>query len=293
MKKTNINYPHPVLSGANEDYVNCGFDISLIDDPTINGDVAIINLSYSLICDGLKKLIDMDCASVTLYLESVASEYRNIFRFDIDKTTISITINKNYLSNNLQIRGYIVANTEMRAFSLPEHNKEVLGDIPYEVRPGDILAISEHFFSIPLDTYDPLADRPSIFSIRRQPDEGSQKEISVDFLSHPKITIYLGKELFEVYRKLYDAPEARMFLASFFATPVLVDVLSFIKNASEDEKESLTNLKWYQVLQARLKELKIELSEEISLTYVANSVLPHVFKSNIEQFTKVFSNIMG
>ena len=292
MKKTNINYPHPVLSAANEDYLDCTFDIALTDEPVINGDVSIINLSYSLESEGLKELIYLNSAHVTLYMESVESEYRNIFNFDNDKTTISITINKNQLSKNLQIRGYIIANKEIKSFKLKEHNKEVLGDIPYEVRPGDILAISENFYNIPLDNYDPLADRPSIFSIRRQPS-GEHKEISVDFLSHAKITIFLNDEVFEKYQHLYEAPEARMFLASFFAAPVLVDVLSYVKNASDDDKEALTGLKWYQVLQARMKELDIDLSQEPSLTYVANCVLPHVFKSNIEQFTNVFQNIMS
>ena len=292
MKKTNINYPHPVLSAANEDYNDCSFDIELTDDPSINGDIALINISYSLVCDGLIDLINSQYARVTLYLESVESEYRNTVSFEPGKNAISISINKNKLSKNLQIRGYIISSKEIRGFSLPEHNKDVLGNIPYDIRPGDILAISENFYNIPLDNYDPLADRPSIFSIRRQPS-GSNEEITVDFLSRPKITVFLNEEIFAKYQELYEAPEARMFLASFFAAPVLVDALAYIKNASEDDKDTLSGLKWYQVLQARMKELNIDLEQEISLTRVANIILPHIFKSNIEQFTSVFKSIMA
>ena len=52
MRKTNINYPHPVLSAANEDYIDCCFNINLKNDPSIQGDLAVIDIAYDLSCDG-------------------------------------------------------------------------------------------------------------------------------------------------------------------------------------------------------------------------------------------------
>lgn len=291
MKKTNINYPHPVLSAANEDYIDCGFNITLKDDPSIQGEIAVINMVYELNCDGLKELISSGAAKVVLYLESVEAEYRKIDTFDVGTNEKTITENKNKLSKNIQIRGYITAAKDISPFALKEHNKELFGEIPFSVKRGDILAISENFYNVPLENYDPLADRPSIFSIRRQTDR-PKDEITVDFMSHDKITIFLNNDVFEKYDDLYKAPETRMFLATLFAAPVLVDVLSYIKHADQDAIDSISHLKWYQVLTSRLIELKIDLSKEDSMTKIANVILPHIFKTNIEQFKNVFKNLM-
>lgn len=289
MKKSNINYPHPVLSAANEDYLNCTFDVVFDNDPVIQGELAVIELSYNLECDGLSKMITNGDAKVVLYLESVESEYRKIFVFKPDSTSMIVKENKNLFGKNLQVRCYITAAKDISPFSLPEHNKELFGLIPFNVKRGDVLAISENLYNIPLENYDPLLDRPSIFSVRRQ-TENPKEEIMVDFVTHDKITIFLNNEIFEKYDELYRASEIRMFLASLFAAPVLVDVLSYIKHADQDMLDSVLDKKWYQVLKSRLSELDIDLAKEDSMTKVANMVVPHIFKQNIEQFKVVFKN---
>ncbi len=289
MKKVNVNYPHPVLSAANEDYIDCSFDISLTDDPVIEGDVAIIDVSYELVCAGLLQLVEEEKARVLLYMESVESEYRSKEFFNPHELQKRLTINKNLLSKSLQVRGYVVAAADIHSFKLPEQNTELFGGMPYDIRRGDILAISENFYNIPIDSYDPLADRPSIFAIRRQTDH-PQDEVWVDLAYH-KITIFLNNDVYEKYEKLHEAPEMRMFLASLFAAPVLVDVLSYIKNADEDAIISISDKKWYQVISAKLTELGLDLSNEPSMTKVANIVLPHIFKANIEQLADVFNNV--
>lgn len=292
MRKTNVNYPHPVLSAANEDYIDCSFNIILKNDPSIQGELAVVDICYDLSCEGLKQLIINGDAKVILYLESVEAEYRKIFTFNSDSCDMSITENKNMLSKSVQIRGYITAAKDITPFALPEHNKELFGGIPFnDVKRGDILAISEDFYNVPLENYDSLADRPSIFSIRRQ-TECPKDEITVDFMSHDKITIFLNNDVYEKYSNLYEAPETRMFLASLFAAPVLVDVLSYIKHADQDMIDAIAHLKWYQVLNSRLLELKLDLNTEDSMTKIANVIIPHIFKTNIEQFREVFKNLL-
>ena len=291
MRKTNVNYPHPVLSAANEDYIDCSFNIRLDNNPSIQGEVAVVDISYDLQCEGLKQLIVNGEAKVIVYLESVEAEYRKTFAFDSSSASISITENKNMLSKSLQVRGYITAAKDLDPFGLPEHNNDLFGGIPFKVKRGDILAVSEDFYNVPLENYDPLADRPSIFSIRRQ-TERPKDEITVDFMSHDKITIFLNDDIYVKYSDLYKAPETRMFLASLFAAPVLVDVLSYIKHADQDMIDGIAHLKWYQVLTARLLELKIDLNTEDSMTKISNVIIPHIFKTNIEQFKDVFKSVL-
>ncbi|MCH5296908.1 MAG: hypothetical protein J1E85_04480 [Ruminococcus sp.] len=288
MKKTNINYPHPVLSESNEDYIDSFFDITLPKNPMIEGDLAKIEVSYLLESNGLKSFVSNEQAKVTIYLESVEAEYRKVFYFPKNADTMTIEINKNDLNKRLQVKGYIVAAERISPFKLSEHNSELFGKVPFVLRKGDILAIAEGF-SVPLESYDPLVDRPSIFSIRKQLDN-PKEEVSVDMLSRDKITILLNEDTFAKYQKLYEAPEVRSILASMFAVPVLVDALSYIKNADSEILDGLKGLKWYQVVEAKICELCLDLSNEDSMTKIANVILPHVFKTNIESFTDLFKN---
>lgn len=290
MNKTNINYPHPVLSALNEDYINSKFDIELIDEPMVEGDKAIITVGYDLECTGLEELVKQGKAKVVIYLESVVAEYRHIEAFPAETDVLEIIINKENLNKEVLLKGYIMAAGDITSFSLVEHNKESFGSVPFFLRKGDIMAIATHHYNIPLQSYDPLADRPSIFSIRRQ-TEHPKEEIIVDF-SDQKITIFLNDATYEKYQTLYEAPDVRGVLTSIFATPVLVDVLYYIRTMDEDTKVAVEGKKWYQVIMHRISEMKIDLSKEDSLTKVANAILPHIFASSIDSLTELCKTML-
>ncbi len=291
MKKTNVNYPHPVLSASNEDYLDCSFDITLLADPVIEGNYATFKVAYKLACPTLESYIAAHKARVAIYMESVVAEYRSTKFFDSNSHEKTITVSKNDINQEVELRGYVISSSTLTPFKLPEHNKELLGDVPFTIRPGDILGVSEHFINIPIQDYDPLADRPSIFAVRQQ-FERPKEDISVDFLSDDKIKILLNSETYEKYQKLYEAPDVRTVLASFFAAPVLVDVLSYIRNATDEDLESVSGKKWFLVIQARLTALQIDLKAEDSMTKVANQILPHIFKNAVEEFKSIFDALI-
>ncbi|MCI9112550.1 MAG: hypothetical protein HFJ99_08350 [Eubacterium sp.] len=290
MKKTNINYPYPVLNSSNEDYIECFFNIVGPDEVTINGDNIEIKISYNLQSNGLAELIQENKANVVLYCESVEAEYRNIKKFPSNSNQIEFTINKNEISKNLEIRGYVVSLGEIYPFRLDEHNYDLFGGVPFKIRKGDILAISNDFLVYPIKYYDPLANRPSIFSIRRgsKPNE----EIYVDIFLYDKITVFLNDEIYNNYSALYQEAKIRTILSSMFAASVLIDVLSYIKNGSEDDIEDIKDKKWYQVINSRLDTLSIDLKLESSLTKVANIVLPHIYKEFVDSFKNAFESLI-
>lgn len=291
MKKTNINYPHPVLSVSNEDYVDSNFNIELIEEPAVEGDVLNISMRYNLNCDGMLALVLSGKAKVSLYFESVIAEYRQLEYFTPSANEITVKIKREYLNQKILVKGYITAAEEINPFMLAEHNKEVFGNVPFILRKGDIMAIATHQFNIPLQSYDPLADRPSIFRIRKQ-TERPKEEISTDFSDH-KISIYLNDELYTKYHELYAASDIRSALTTLFAAPVLVDVLDYIKHMSEDERIEVSSLKWYQVIMHRIEELKLDNWEhEESMTKVANMILPKLFATSIDSLTKLCETVL-
>lgn len=285
MKNNNANYPHPVLSSANEDYINSNFEIFCTY--SAQGQNAIIDLEYVLNCDGLKSLIDKKEAKVLIYLESLVAEYRKTFDFENDQTKLQVVVNTNDINKNLQVRGYIVATQKIENFSLEEHNKYLFSNMPFYIRKGDVLAVSNVFFNIAINDYDPLSDKQSIFAIHKNPNQ--KYEVVVDYTSDAKgkIAIYLNEETYGKYCNLYKAPDPRIILASLFAIPALIDALAYIKCLSEEDKESLESLKWYQVIVSKLKEEKINLENETSLTNVANKIMPRIFVSTVEKLTDV------
>lgn len=289
MNKSNINYPHPVLSISNDDYVSSSFDIDLIEPATLDGDYTTFTIGYELSCEGLKALIEAGKAKVAVFMDSVVAEYRHMESFPSDATTMKVTISRGDINRSLQIKGYIIASEAIAQFTLPEHNKEHFR-FPISIRKGDILGIATHSFNVPLESYDPLADRPSIFSIRKQ-SENPKEEVTADF-SESKIIIWLNEETHQKYRTLYQAPDARGVLSAFFAAPVLVDALYYIKNMSEDERLVYEDKKWFQVINHRLKELKIDLEMEGSMTKVANMILPRIFSSSVESLTQLCNELL-
>lgn len=284
MKKSNVNYPHPVLASSNEDYINCNFELTC--EYEVQGQEALIKLEYFLNCAGLKSLIDDKKAKILVYLESLVAEYRKTFDF-VDDNKLIIPLKRNEVNKNLQVRGYIVAIDHIPNFSLEEHNKDLFSNIPFDIRKGDVLAISDAFYNIPIDDYDPLANKQSIFAIHKDPDQ--KEEMLVDYIQDPKgkISIKLNEETYEKYCELYKAPDPRIILASLFAIPALIDALAYIKCATQDDLEGIENQKWYQVVSSKLKDEKIDLESEVSLSNVANRIMPRIFVSTVEKLTDV------
>jgi hypothetical protein len=289
MKRTNVNYPYPVLNSSNEDYIDCSFNIISQDEIIINGDNLEFSVEYELASNGLKELIDNEKAKVVLYCESVEAEYRKIKYYEQGSTCIKLSIDKNDLSKNLEIRGYIIATSNIYPFRLDEHNHDLFGGVPFKIGNGDILAISNDFIQVPIKYYDPLANRPSIFSIRRgtNPDQ----EIAID-VSTDKITILLYDDIYNSYFDCNQEPKIKTIISSMFATSVLVDVLSFIKHCSADDLEDIKDKKWYQVISSRLETLEINIASEDYMTKVANLVLPHVYKSFVDSVKNTFEGLI-
>lgn len=289
--KTKINYPYPLLNVSNEDYIDCSFNIELASDPEADPEAVTLYIKYNLNAPGLQEYINSGAASAVVYVECVDTQFRNSYRFESHSFEVKIPIQANLVASSLLAKGYIIANNEISPFKLPEHNGELFADVPFNIRKGDILAISEDFIRVNLDSYDPLADRPSIFSVRKQL-ENNNEEISVNWFEFPKITIFLNEETFNKYSQLYEAPELRQILDSILVGPVLVDVLTYLKNASTDDLIELEGRKWYQIVKSRLDIMGISLQEEDSMTKVVAEILPHFFSYNIDAIKDVFSNLL-
>ena len=291
MKKSNIGFPYPVLCSDNNDYIDSYFTISNEVEPFVENNKIGIKINYNLSSPGLSGMIDAGQAKVVLYLESPNTSFREVHTFPKDETEISCTIDAGDLSKSLKIKGMIVSTGSYPSLRFDEHNRDLFEGMAFSVQKGDILAIS-NIFEVELSLIDPLENKPSIFSIR--PDDHATQSIRVDIYQPDRINIWLARELHNEYQELREEPKIRTLLASYYVLPALVEALEFMKvedNTGDDE--DIRSGGWYQSLESRLKALNIVLSDETSMTSVANKVLKDIVQVSMDNFKFIKENLAG
>ena len=288
MKKTNIGFPYPVLSIDNNDYVESSFSIEGMMEPEVDNGTIRIPLKYYLNSAGLTDMITSQKAQVLIYCESSNSSFRKIERYDFDKDEKVLEIATSELSQVLKLKGMIVSTGTFDDFCFEEHNKELFGNFKFKINKGDILAIS-NLFEIELDSVDPLANNPSVFSIR--PDDKATEAIRVDY-QDVKIDIFLRREIYDQYQELRDEPALRTVLASYFVLPALVEVLCFMKDGVSEDDEDIKLRAWYVSITNRLKALKIDLQEQVSMATVANKILTDIVQETMNGLKHIKENVL-
>ena len=285
MRKVSYNYPHPVLNDSNDDFdENCSFNIDL-RNAYVYGEEFVLPFSYTLVCPSIEDMIGSGEAEAVIQLESPETSFRDVVRFGTNEKSVEYRVPRNRLGTETVAKGFVVSMRDIYPYQPPERNVDVFENVPFRIHKNDILAISNDKLSVPVETYDPLADRPSIFSIRKTDRD---EEIEIDYRQQ-KITIWINKALHAIYSEYYKAPENRVLLSSFFAVPALEDVISMLKTYSRQERDQeFGKYKWYQVIKSRLSSEKIDLDKEDSIIRIANKLLPHVFKSNVEEFGNMY-----
>lgn len=294
MRKSNVSRPLPYLKDDCDDYVDCSFSISDQNDvfdskQEVNGKFSI-TIKYHLKCQGLTEMIEKDEAKVVLYLESRMTNFRRACAFNSNSSEIVLDIHKNEVGDYIDIKPFIVSNVDKESFRLEVHNK-IFNNANLILKKGDYLGEAKGL-RVLLNKYDPLADKPSIFKIQVNYEMKKTFEVSWE---EDYILIILNEKLHGLYNKISQEPNFRIILSSLFVTPALVDVLAMLKNATEDDLESYKDKKWYEVITARLKKLKIDIKDEYSMLQVANEVLPIIPTSisNIDYIVNELYNDKG
>lgn len=283
MAKEYINYPNPVLSADNNDYTNCHFDISY--DGVLANDKAQLTFHYSLDSVGLKEVIEKEQAAVIIHLESTVAQYRKAFRFEPFKDELKIEIPMSLLSEMLIVKGYMAAIDSIPHFHPEELNPTLFGSLPFTIETGDLLALAEHNYRIPLKSVDPLANRTSIFVVRRNSKENYDNVKTV--FDDDRILIYLSEETYKEYQDMNSSSDAKNILATLFVVPALIEAFARIEYA----KAQYEDYRWFQVITEKMRENNITFKD--GYINAANKLIPHVFKSNIGALRKMVENRKG
>lgn len=301
---TSKNYPHPVLSPHTDDFniKKATFDIQISQK--------IDNDNYQLICSAslkesnLENLLNDNKVSFIVKIDCSTTRYRKIFQFR--NPVEIITIPSSLLENKVEITTFIIATCQINAYSSVSFNK-IYGDAFFTIFPGDILAVgSEYSFNVEKEI-DPLVKVPSIFTIVLSEGKKAQP-IDIDSSSH-KIIVRLNKESFEKYKLLRGLQNQYSNLAaltsSLFILPVLIEVIdnliNDLKNLGDDYesvneylKEKESSHRWFKIVNAKLQDNGIRLSDPDSITdtsiVIVQKLLGDPLSNGLLFFDDFFSN---
>ena len=254
MLMTYRQFPHPVLNEFDSGYENAKFK-SVVNTKLENGYINI-NVNFILSCGYLESLIKVGLASYAVHLECI----------DID----SKRVNK-----EIEVCCLIVANQNIDDFKSDDFIEDFNG-VSFQIDRGEILAHDTDKI-INIEKSGDSDKVPSIFAITFE--EGKLKSPLNWQASGKKIIIKISKDNFTRYKQLAKMDNFRPALANILIIPVLTDIISVIKEDSEDGVYSLSSEdECYKVIEDKLvalgyespKKLKSETSVSVAYQLLGN-----------------------
>src|SRR5258706_5000970 len=194
MKLSLRSYPYPVV-GNRDDVPGAAFQAAL----EMTSDKEQVYVSVSINCSSatINKLILAGTAKFVLHLECTNTLFRRAFEFSKPSTQISIPVEN--LNDAVEANVFVCAAKKIGDYRVDKAHPDY-GDSTFEVKPGEVLAISEgHVFYIE-SNFDSLSRVGSIMQVQESSESGDSP-MRIDWYSD-KIVIILAKSDYKDYKQL-------------------------------------------------------------------------------------------
>lgn len=247
MKLSARSYPHPVL-GNKDDVPNAGFQASL--EMTTDKQSVYITAEIACSCATLNSLLANADAAFVLHVECSNTMFRRAYQFN--ETSHRISIPADCLNDAVEVNVFMSAINRIPAYRIPEAHSDY-GAAVFDVRRGDVLALSEgQVFHIE-SSFDSLRRIGSIMQINESPKDGDlPMETSFE---GDKIVIFLSKSDFADYKLLKLNESVSAPLTTTIVLPVLVEALHIL---NEEDGGFDDNRRWVRALAQRIKSLNLQ-----------------------------------
>jgi len=286
IKVTDNEFPHPLLYYGKDDYISGSFDFELVQHHTIGDDFLFI-FQYDLTdCPGLQEMIEQGDATVALRLTSVSTSFRETHTF-VHSNEIEIKINKYSISKTLSVSGFIFSSENDYSFSLNEHNPEYFSNLTFDLRKGDILAVTDEL-KIRLNDSEFKKPVSSIFNIVKDESVSVSEQIRCNYEEHI-IQIQLCPDIYETYSLMKKAGRQKEANVAI-VYPALVELLCYMPHWGIDSDYS--EYTWWRVIESKYREYysrSLYDQEYIPATSVANKLLGFIIEKSLKYFTDLES----
>lgn len=274
MRNSGKLFPYPVLSYESDDILNSKleFKYNVIEDKDLRCKVEV-----KLKNKTLRALLKEGKVAYLILVECPKTRFRKAFRFETNEYEFKVS--EKELQNRVEVASMIISKEDFD-YRNDDFSEDYMGDSFY-IKKNNILAYGEDIsFNIERNT-DNLENLPSIFLIVVN-NEKNAESISIN-LEGDKIKILLKPSIYDLYKELYQDPSQIEILSSLIVVPALVEVIASFKNLEDDYGST----SWYQSINRRLKELKIN-KEEASDTALstAQRILEDTFETALETLIK-------
>lgn len=293
MRKSEINFPHPLLSDYSKDYsADCTFSIEL-GEVGETSHAFLFPFSYSITSLGLKEMIANNHAVVVVRAYCSYTSYREIFKFKSDEPLI-VEIPKGSVSKKIELQGTVVAAVDNQSFSLPEHNQNFFAGTTVVIKKGNILA---EFDPIQINIDDSELEKQLSSIIVIDSTTGIEcLDVNYNDCEDGLIHIRMPEEEYQEYftlRKNYNRYGISRFLQSAVIMPALTEAISLLrmeaiqKEVDPEFEEKYGTTVWADSIYGRCEELHRDISDHsVSAYCLANEILHFVTKDAVTELHK-------
>ncbi len=281
MKSVKNEFPNPVLAAGRDDYIeSCSFGTTFDpDEIKVDADYIIVPIDYSLVCDGLQKLVASGDAVVVVNVRSSAASYSALFRFEKDTTSMMVQIPKYDVIRRIEISGSVIAANAISNFHCPgEFDELYFGYQTFDLRRGDPIDCEDSRI-IYIDDTELEKPITSIFEISLAQDQDSD-DIDTVF-EGDKITIILKQDLFNIYNEFkdYNNGSLRRYVTAVIVYPVLIEALHKIQlyHWETEKDDSMAGRRWFRAIELKTEKLNVDWEKGVdSITSLADKILGNI-----------------
>lgn len=274
MEIKNVNFPYPVLSNFNDDYLNVHFIAGSTGVLEKTKKYSVIKTNVEITDSEIEELLDQGKAKIIVKIYCKSTKYREIK--EIKRGFDEIKLQNIDVNQNVDLSTFIVANEDLKHYCSPNFN-QVFKENAFYIEKGSILAIGKIENLYIEKDINEFTKMNSVIKI--VDSEKHNVPMSVQF-DDEVIKIFLSTENYKIYSKY-----------SKFCTPVInsmiiIPCLTFVldKISSPDvDIEDYKEKKWYRVLSKKMTQL---LGKEFKIEYLKN-------KDSLVLIQQLFDDILS
>jgi hypothetical protein len=261
-------YPLPILrpDGHDSNYMKSDliFHMDIESDTSPNK----IVLKHEIKQPDIRKLINSKKATVSLAIHCDDTYFYDLIDLS-NKKKQTINFTESNVFGNVYFTLIVKAVRDFSGFK-PKKLEYGFNGLTFDVKKGDILAISDEFHQV--YQLPPVYLGESIFELVEQP-ELDELEFEVD-PTEQKIKIGVGVELNKLVQRNMDSANGRINNICTIYHPVLIEVLYRVKS------EQFEGRAWYESAKAALSGIGIDIEgDQMEPLQAAQKLLRHPYQS--------------
>jgi hypothetical protein len=239
-------FPYPVLGPSSDDFSD---GVLRLLDATADAapERYSIRFRFDLTHPDLLAMVSNGTANAAVIVECRQNLYRRRYSVQVGRNKMEIPADE--LRGIVQVTPVISASCDLNDYR-PQALNPDYSEMQIRVPRHGLLAYGLNLEFIAEPRADRLRRISSIMRVSQKDDAGRGLKINI---GGDRIHVEVSPEVFRVYHGVVASRQGSAILSSMLVLPVLVDVFHKIKGA---DHVGFEDLRWFQVVRARLREIK-------------------------------------